>query len=129
MSLKSIMIEHVEAVFVNAEHFGESVIFHAPAGDETVVCLVRIDGPSRDNEGDDQTIFTGEIDIPDAHVSALAIDGVLPALTCTVFAESWNIIDVGPAVDGMRRLGIRRDTAETIHSNAFNLDRTQMILQ
>ncbi len=81
MSLKSIMIEHVEAVFVNAEHFGESVIFHAPAGDETVVCLVRIDGPSRDNEGDDQTIFTGEIDIPDAHVSALAIDGVLPALT------------------------------------------------
>ncbi len=125
MSLKTIMREHVTSVFMNADHFTETVTFHGVA-DLDVECLVKTDDGLRDNEGDDQTIFTGVIDFPTTEVDALQLDSN-PVLLVTVFGEVWDVIDVGPDLLGIRKIGIRRTSVETKHSNAFNLNRVQEI--
>ena len=117
------MTEHVESVFLNSEHFTESVTF----GGTDVDCLVSVDGGIRDNEGDDRTIFTGEISFPGSQVAELQLDSD-PVLTVTVFGEVWDIIDVGPDILGMRQIGIRRTESETKHSNAFTINQIQNLL-
>ena len=125
MSFKDIQDSHAENVFVNEDHFGEEVtLSNGVDDDEQVDCLIQIDQPIRDVDGDEQTEFTGQLTLPKKYVDCLSLDNN-PVVTCTINDETWDITDVGPETNGVYVIGVRRHTSETKHSNAFDLNRIQ----
>lgn len=126
MSFKDIQNHHAQNVFVNIDHFAEEVVFHGTE-DLSEPCLMELDEPIRDIDGDQQTEFTGQLTLPAGASEVLQLDDNNPVLLCTLRGEVWDITDVGPEINGTYIIGVRRHTSETEHSNAFNLNRTQQL--
>jgi len=126
MSFKNVQNSHSESVFINVDHFAEDVIFHGTE-DLSGPCLVQLDEPIRDIDGDQQTEFSGQLTIPISKSEVLQLGEGNPVLVCTLRSEVWDITDVGPEINGTYIIGIRRKTSETEHSNAFDMNRSQDI--
>jgi|694.fasta_scaffold01648_10 hypothetical protein len=122
MSLNRLIEEHVSTVFLNTEHFAESVCFHCQHSTISLNGIVTIDEPVRDDSGEEMTTYTGQVEIAEVDVSKLSYGGQFP-LTATIKGNLWHLSDSGDSVHGMRTIGIRRQ--ERRLSNAVTLDGKQ----
>jgi len=64
MSLRDLMQSHAATVFLNTEHFGESVKHIAGGLEATVTAIVTIEPPTVSKDRGDSRIFTPTIQVP-----------------------------------------------------------------
>jgi hypothetical protein len=122
MSLNQLISEHVTTVFLNTDHFAETVTFHCPSGPVEVTGIIEIDPPIRDDNGVTPTQYTGQIHIASIDVAKLSRDKVYP-LKVTAQGYDWHVTDSGHDVHGMQIFGIARQERKSM--NAITLDGKQ----
>ena len=115
MSLREIIESHVETVFLNPDHFAETVQLQRSAGSwKPVTANVTLEDSQRDYSGGDSVVINGMLDVSSV-VKGFAKDGFVK-----VRGELFRITSVSLPEHGMITVAITR-TAST-RSNSSRLD-------
>lgn len=123
MNLKDRMIADVKTVFLNTDHFGETVVLH-DADDTSLTAIVDIPDVIDTAEG---TIdVTGSILVATSDLVNLRLD-IAVVLEATIRKTVWHLYDQSTDEFGMTRFTIRRKHDETNHkySNLYDINGTQ----
>lgn len=102
MSLRDLMQSHAATVFLNTEHFGESVKHIAGGLEATVTAIVTIEPPERQQQDGDARVFRPKI---------LVLESVLvrPGDTWRINGIEYQTEKIQPVTgDGLRTIELTR---------------------
>lgn len=115
MSLKNLIGSHANRVFLNPDHFAETVIRHLlgdTSGDRDQELPAIIDLPLSEGLQNMQAVQGGQI----LHRGTLTISEEVPVSlrdTWTARGELWSTITIGTADQGLRLIGVQMVKKET----------------
>lgn len=122
MSLKDRIIADVATVFLNTDHFAESVTLIRTVGESVVTAVVEIDDPIAEEENPPDV--EGNMKIATTDVEHMDLDGT-PVLQARIRGELYHVFDHAADDFGMTRFSIRRKFTEARHSNLYDISDRQ----
>lgn len=129
MSLNQLMREHVSAVFLNTDHFAESIVVSSQDGTTWNLKAV-IDIPDVGDSAEGALDTTGIISVATADLKRLRIkDGLL--LVATIRNTTWHLYDQSTDEFGMTKFLIRRkdNSVNQKYTNLYDLSGDQTVWQ
>lgn len=127
MSLNQLMREHVSTVFLNTDHFAETIILHLNGG---IRLKAIVDIPETGDSVEGAIDVTGVISVTTSELTRLRLkDGV--TLEATIRNTVWHLYDQSTDEFGMTKFLIRRklNAVNNKYTNLYDLSGDQTTWQ
>jgi hypothetical protein len=115
------MLEQVESVFFNTDHFAESVTLHGDT-DVTVTALIDLGSVIADPQSEEVPELTGFLTVKTSDSAA-----VQAAQYLTMRGQRFHINGNGTDEHGMTTYNVVRQLAENTRTNIFDIEDQQAV--